>query len=119
MRAQFAGDGRGADAFGDVADQLGDGLPVPPGRQVQADLVVTAERAGASGDQVAQAGQAGEGQGLAPAATPSRAISARPRVINAERASTPMSRPSATPVAMAIQFFRAPPYSTPVTSELV
>ena len=53
-----------------------------------------------------------------PAAHASRVTSARPRVISAARAFWPRPRPSATPDAMAMTFFIAPPISTPITSSL-
>jgi hypothetical protein len=57
--------------------------------------------------------------GFAPKATPSRVISASPRVISAARELSPDSMPSATPTAIAMTFLSAPPSSTPTTSELV
>ena len=57
--------------------------------------------------------------GFAPSATPSRVISARPRVISAAREFSPDSRPSAMPTAIAITFLSAPPSSTPTTSAVV
>src|SRR5712664_1212899 len=54
--------------------------------------------------------------GWAPSATPSRVISARPRVINAARVLNPRPSPSRIPAASAITFFKAPPSSTPITS---
>ena len=56
----------------------------------------------------------------APSATPSRVISARPRVISAARAFRPERRmPSAMPVAIASTFLTAPPTSTPTGSSEV
>ena len=55
----------------------------------------------------------------APSATPSRAISASPRVTSAARAFSPSARLSDSPAAMAITFFSAPPSSTPSTSRFV
>src|SRR6185503_3433724 len=52
----------------------------------------------------------------APAAQARRAISARPRVMSPACAFRPRPRPSATPAAMAMTFFSAPPISTPTTS---
>ena len=52
----------------------------------------------------------------APSATPSRVISASPRVISAARELNPSPSPSAMPVATAMTFLSAPPSSTPVTS---
>ena len=52
-------------------------------------------------------------------ATPSRMISARPRVASAALALSPSSRAQATPTAMAMTFFTAAPISTPNTSPLV
>ena len=57
--------------------------------------------------------------GSAPIASPSRVISARPRVISAARGLCPMPRPSAIPAATAITFLSAPPSSTPITSRLL
>src|SRR5438445_12785633 len=54
--------------------------------------------------------------GSAPSATPSRVISASPRVISAARGLWPMPSPSTMPAARAITFFSAPPSSTPRTS---
>src|SRR5882672_1483399 len=54
--------------------------------------------------------------GCAPSATPSRVISARPRVINAARVLKPSPSPSRMPAARAMTFFSAPPNSTPITS---
>src|SRR5437773_1107750 len=56
--------------------------------------------------------------GCPPSAVPSRAISARPRVISAARAFSPSPRPSEMPAAIAITFFTAPPIPTPMRSEL-
>ena len=56
---------------------------------------------------------------LPPIATPSRVISASPRVITAERVLSPTPRPSPMPVAIAITFLSAPPSSQPITSWLV
>ena len=56
----------------------------------------------------------------APNASPSRVISASPRVMSAARAFSPASgMPSTMPVAMASTFFTAPPTSTPITSVVV
>ena len=52
----------------------------------------------------------------APRATPSRVISARPRVTSAARALRPRPMPSAMPVAIASTFLTAPPTSTPTGS---
>ena len=52
----------------------------------------------------------------APSATPSRVISARPRVTRAARAFRPSCMPSAMPVAIASTFLTAPPTSTPIGS---
>src|SRR5581483_9155626 len=54
--------------------------------------------------------------GVAPAASPSLAISTSPRVIRAAFALSPSPRPSTAPAASAITFFAAPHSSTPVTS---
>ena len=51
--------------------------------------------------------------GFAPAASPSRIISARPRVIRPALPLSPNPRPSAAPAAMATMFFSAPHSSTP------
>ena len=56
--------------------------------------------------------------GRAPQATPSRAISVRPRVIKAALVLSPKPKPSAIPTAKAMTFFKAPPSSTPMTSSL-
>jgi len=56
--------------------------------------------------------------GSAPSATPSRVISASPRVISAARAFAPKRRPSQAPVAIAITFLTAPPTWTPTGSAL-
>ena len=56
--------------------------------------------------------------GSAPMATPSRVISASPRVISAARGLLPSPSPSRIPAAMAITFLSAPPSSTPTTSSL-
>ena len=50
--------------------------------------------------------------------SPSRAISARPRVISAALVLSPTSRPSHTPAASATTFFSAPPSSTPTISSV-
>ena len=52
----------------------------------------------------------------APSATPSRIISARPRVISATRVLAPKPRPSEMPAPMASTFLVAPPTSTPIMS---
>src|SRR5438034_596710 len=57
--------------------------------------------------------------GSAPNATPNRVISARPRVIRAARVLEPNPRPSRIPAATAMTFLRAPPSSTPITSDAV
>src|SRR5881398_512375 len=54
--------------------------------------------------------------GSAPSATPSRVISASPRVISAARVLWPRPSPSRIPAARAITFLSAPPSSTPSTS---
>src|SRR2546425_1193251 len=51
--------------------------------------------------------------GSAPRATPSRVISASPRVISAARGLWPKPSPSRMPAARATTFFNAPPSSTP------
>ena len=59
------------------------------------------------------------GERLVPAArgaSPSRAISARPRVTSAAFALSPSPRPSTPPAASAITFFAAAQSSTPTTS---
>src|SRR5437899_2181639 len=56
--------------------------------------------------------------GFAPRVTPSRVISASPRVMSAARAFGPNSRPSQAPVATAITFLKAPPICTPTGSAL-
>ena len=57
--------------------------------------------------------------GSPPRATPSRTSSARPRVTSAAIVFMPKSSPAATPAAMAMTFFTAPPISQPTTSALV
>src|SRR5438128_5318719 len=54
--------------------------------------------------------------GSAPSATPSRVISASPRVSSAARVLCPNPSPSRMPAASAITFLSAPPNSTPATS---
>lgn len=54
--------------------------------------------------------------GRAPIATPSRHISAKPRVMRAARADEPRLAPSAIPQAMAITFLNAPPSWAPTRS---
>src|SRR6266702_4485319 len=54
--------------------------------------------------------------GSAPSATPSRVISASPRVSSAARVLCPNPSPSRMPAASAITFLSAPPSSTPATS---
>jgi hypothetical protein len=56
--------------------------------------------------------------GFAPAAIPSRVISASPRVISPALPLSPNPRPSAAPAAMAMMFLSAPHSSTPSTSPL-
>ena len=56
--------------------------------------------------------------GRAPHASPSRAISARPRVISAALPLSPRPTPSTPPAASAITFLAAAQSSTPVTSGL-
>ncbi len=51
--------------------------------------------------------------GLAPIATPSREISATPRVIIAALVLSPNFAPSIIPAPIAITFLNAPPSSTP------
>jgi hypothetical protein len=53
---------------------------------------------------------------FAPMARPKRVSSAKPRVMSAARAPSPSLRPSATPPAMAMTFFTAPPISAPIKS---
>ena len=57
--------------------------------------------------------------GSAPSATPSRAVSARPRVMIEALVLSPMPMPSAMPTASAMTFLTAPPSSVPTTSVLV
>ena len=57
--------------------------------------------------------------GSAPSATPSRAVSASPRVMIEALVLSPMPMPSAMPTASAMTFFTAPPSSMPMTSVLV
>jgi drug/metabolite transporter (DMT)-like permease len=57
--------------------------------------------------------------GCAPAATPSRVISARPRVMIPAFAESPRPSPSTIPAASATTFFNAPASSTPTRSGLV
>ena len=52
----------------------------------------------------------------APSASPSRIISARPRVMSAMRVLAPKPRPSEMPAPIASTFFVAPPTSTPIMS---
>ena len=61
----------------------------------------------------------GNVRGSPPIATPSRVISARPRVSTIALVLSPSPNPSAMPAAMATTFFSAPPNSQPVTSGLV
>ena len=56
--------------------------------------------------------------GLAPAATPRRVISARPRVMMPALPLSPKPSRSAAPAAMATMFLSAPHSSTPMTSRL-
>src|SRR5688500_9158217 len=55
----------------------------------------------------------------APNATPSRVVSASPRVMSAARELSPSPSPSAIPVATAITFLTAPATSTPRRSSVV
>ena len=55
----------------------------------------------------------------APSASPSRAVSASPRVISEARVLSPKPSPSAMPQASAMTFFTAPPSSQPTTSGFV
>src|SRR5262245_13533319 len=57
--------------------------------------------------------------GSAPRRTPSRAVSARPRVISAALVLSPSPMPEAIPQARAMTFFTAPPSSQPITSSFV
>ena len=57
--------------------------------------------------------------GFAPAAIPTRVISARPRVISPALPLSPKPSPSAAPAAIATMFLRAPHSSTPRTSGFV
>ena len=52
----------------------------------------------------------------APSATPSRIISASPRVISATRVLAPKPSPSEMPAPIASTFLVAPPTSTPIMS---
>ena len=54
--------------------------------------------------------------GSAPKATPSRAISAKPRVISDAWEFSPRPIPTAMPLATAITFLTDPPISVPTTS---
>ena len=56
--------------------------------------------------------------GSAPSASPSRAISTRPRVTSAAFALSPSPSPSTAPAASAITFFAAAQSSTPIRSSL-
>src|SRR5450756_180138 len=57
--------------------------------------------------------------GSAPRATPSRTVSARPRVMIVALVLSPMPMPSAIPTARAMTFLTAPPSSVPTTSVFV
>ena len=57
--------------------------------------------------------------GSAPSASPSRVVSARPRVISEAVAFAPRPSPTAMPTARAITFLVAPASSQPTTSALV
>ena len=57
--------------------------------------------------------------GCAPAATPRRVISARPRVMIPALAESPKPSPSTVPAASATTFFSAPASSTPIRSGFV
>ena len=57
--------------------------------------------------------------GSAPSATPSRAVSASPRVISMARVLSPKPIAVAMPYDRAITFLTAPPSSQPITSSLV
>ena len=57
--------------------------------------------------------------GSPPSATPSRVVSASPRVMIVALVLSPMPMPSAMPTASATTFFTAPPSSVPMTSVLV
>ena len=57
--------------------------------------------------------------GSAPSATPSRVVSASPRVMIEALVLSPKPMPSAIPTASAMTFFTAPPSLTPTTSTLV
>ncbi|CAB4809688.1 unannotated protein [freshwater metagenome] len=57
--------------------------------------------------------------GFPPSATPSRVISARPRVISVARVLSPKPIPSVIPDAIAITFFTTPATSQPTMSGLV
>ena len=56
--------------------------------------------------------------GSAPKRTPSRAVSAKPRVMIDALVLSPIPMPSAMPTARATTFFTAPPSSVPTTSWL-
>ena len=57
-------------------------------------------------------------RGSAPIASPSRVISASPRVMTMARVLSPTPSPSAMPAAIAMMFLRTPPSSLPMTSSL-
>ena len=88
-------------------------------RELDADMAIATQVARAGQHQIAEPGQARPAcRAARPSATASRVISARPRVISAASALWPRPRPSTTPAAIAMMFFRAPPISTPTTSAL-
>ena len=114
-RASRSAEADGAHALGDH----GRGPPrasasAPAARERQAERAVPAQRARARQDEVAEPGEPREASRAAPpSATPSRVISARPRVISAARAFSPSPSPSTARWRCAITFFSAPPSSTP------
>ena len=82
-----------------------------------AERAVARQRA-VAGQHRGRPGRSGRSASRAPApiAWPSRAISAKPRVISAAAALRPSPRPSTMPAAMASTFLTAPPSATPSTS---
>ena len=90
----------------------------PPG-QLDADMPVAAERAGAREDEVAEARSDPRASLAArPAAVASRPISVKPRVMSAASALCRSRARRRRPAAIAMMFFIAPPISTPTTSSL-
>jgi hypothetical protein len=116
---QAAGGGGGRDALRGLVEIPQGAFQRLPAGEGKPEAVIAAEGAVGGGDRSPSPARPLNVAARAPAATPRRVISARPRVSRPALVLFPKPRPSLIPAATAIGFFSAPPNSTPATSELV